>query len=213
MQDFDLSLYLVTDRGYIGERKLANVVREAVEGGVTVVQLREKNADTREFIELAQDIQMILYKYNLPLIINDRLDIAQAVEADGVHLGQHDMPVEMARDILGPEPIIGLSVENMEQLREANQKEVDYIGLSPLFVTGTKPELQHEWGLEGLKKASLESEHPIVAIGNIDSGNVGQVIQSGADGVAVVSDICAAQDPCAAAQKLWQGIQKSREDA
>ncbi len=213
MQAYDLSLYLVTDRGYIGERKLPDVVREAVRGGVTVVQLREKNANTREFIELAQDLQMILYKYNIPLIINDRLDIAQAVEAEGVHLGQHDMPVEMARDILGPEPIIGLSVENMEQLREANCREVDYIGLSPLFVTGTKPELQHEWGLNGLKKASQESEHPIVAIGNINSENVGKVIQSGAKGVAVVSDICAAQNPRAAARKLWNGIQKSREEA
>lgn len=212
MHKYDLSLYLVTDRGYIGNRKLVKVVQQAVAGGVTAVQLREKNCSTREFIKLGQEIKSRLKNKNIPLIINDRIDIALAIQADGVHLGQEDMPVKMARDILGNDYLIGLSVENMNHIKKAEQLDVDYLGLSPLFVTKTKPELKQEWGLDGLKRARNNSSHPIVAIGNINSGNAAKVIGSGADGIAVVSAICAADDPKRAANQLSTQIRKARTD-
>jgi len=203
---FDFSLYLVTDRGYSGDRQLRNIVARAVEGGVTTVQLREKDCSTREFIRLAKQLQNVLRDKNIPLIINDRLDVAMAVQAEGVHLGQNDMPVEVARKILGNNYIIGLSVENMEQLEEAEKMDVDYLGLSPLFTTETKPELKHEWGLKGLQRARQNSSHKIVAIGNIDANNARAVIKSGADGIAVVSAICAAANPQKAAAELSNQI-------
>ena len=210
--NIDYSLYLVTDRGYIGERKLSNVIKESVEGGVTIVQLREKESLTREFIDRAHEIQTVLKKHNIPLIINDRIDVAMAVQADGVHLGQDDMPVELARNILGQDFLIGLSVENMEDIREAENMDVDYLGLSPLFTTATKPELKNEWGLEGLQKARKSSSHKIVAIGNIDSGNAADVIRSGADGIAVVSAICASENPKKAASNLSHAIAKGKQN-
>jgi len=210
MLDYDLSLYLVTDRGYIGDRNLRDVVYQAVKGGVTMVQLREKEASTREFIELAQGLKKILQDKNVPLIINDRIDVALAVKADGVHLGQEDMPVELARKIMGDDYLIGLSIENMDQLRETENLHIDYIGLSPLFTTETKPELKHEWGFQGLRQAAGISSHKIVAIGNIDADNAAEVIKSGADGVAVVSAICASSDPEKAAKAIAQKIEKAK---
>jgi len=212
MLDYDLSLYLVTDRGYIGDRNLRDVVDQAVKGGVTIVQLREKEVSTREFIELALNIKNDLKSKKIPLIINDRVDVAMAVKADGVHLGQEDMPVELAREIMGEDYIIGLSIENMDQLREAENKDIDYIGLSPLFVTETKPELNHQWGLKGLQQAARETSHKIVAIGNIDADNAARVIQSGARGVAVVSAICASSDPQAAAKSISKEIRKAKAE-
>ena len=210
MLDYDLSLYLVTDRGYIGDRNLREVVNQAVKGGVTMVQLREKEASTRGFIELAQGLKKILQDKNVPLIINDRIDVAMAVKADGVHLGQEDMPVELARKIMGDDYLIGLSIENMDQLRETENLHIDYIGLSPLFTTETKPELKHEWGIQGLRQAAGISSHKIVAIGNIDANNAAEVIKSGADGVAVVSAICASSDPEKAAKAIAQKIEKAK---
>ena len=212
MQNYDLSLYLVTDRGYLNKLTLAELVEEAIAGGVTAIQLREKKCSTREFIEQAQQINKIVQDKNIPLIINDRIDIALAINAAGVHLGQNDMPVKIARKILGRDSIIGFSVENMAQLEEAQNMDVDYLGLSPLFTTQTKPELKKEWGIEGLKMASNKSSHKIVAIGRIDDNNAAKVIKSGADGIAVVSAICADQNPREAAAKLLKEIQNAREN-
>lgn len=125
---FDPSLYLVTDRALSLGRDLEWIVTESVRGGVTMVQLREKDCSTREFVTLGQRLKTILSKFQVPLIINDRIDVALAIQADGVHLGQTDMPYAIARQLLGPDKIIGLSVENFEQIKEANLLDVDYIG-------------------------------------------------------------------------------------
>lgn len=197
-----LRLYLVTDRPLSLGRDIAWVVEEAVKGGATMVQLREKDIDTREFIELACRLQPILKSNGVPLIINDRVDVALAVDADGVHIGQSDMPYEIARRLLGPDKIIGLSVENMDEVREANSLDVDYIGVSPVYATATKTDTAPPFGLEGLREAVRLSKHPAVAIGGMNARTAADALATGVDGIAVVSAICSAQDPQEAARYL-----------
>ncbi len=205
----DLSLYLVTDRSMLRDYSLTDLVRQATENGVTAVQLREKKALTREFIQLALDLKKILDPLHIPLIINDRVDIALAVDASGVHLGQHDMPVSLARNLLGDDKIIGLSVESDVDVENADALDVDYLGVSPIFQTPTKSDTVAEWGLEGLKKVSLASRYPLVAIGGINHENAERVMQNGADGVAVVSAICASENPGKAASELRDSVEKA----
>ena len=197
-----LKLYLVTDRDLSLGRSLEEVVCEAVAGGVTIVQLREKDAATGEFVELARRLMAILKPLGVPLIINDRVDVALAVDADGVHIGQSDMSYADARRLLGPDKIIGLSVENFEDLEAANALDVDYIGISPVYGTPTKTDTAEPFGLEGLRKAVQMSVHPTVAIGGMNASTVQDVMAAGTDGVAVVSAICSAPSPRAAAAEL-----------
>jgi thiamine-phosphate pyrophosphorylase len=206
---FDLSLYLVTDRRMTTNLSLPALIKKAVAGGVTVIQLREKECPTKEFFELALEVKKVIPP-EIPLIINDRLDIALAAGADGVHLGQADLPVEVARKLLGPKAIIGLSVENFEQLQEAKNLPVDYLAISPVFPTPTKTDTGPAWGLEGLAQARRLTGRPLVAIGGINETNAFQVIQAGADGIAVVSAICASPDPEQASKKLRQIIEQAR---
>ena len=201
-----LKLYLVTDRDLSLGRSLEEVVSEAVAGGVTIVQLREKDAPTGEFVDLARRLMAQLKPLGIPLIINDRIDVALAVDADGVHIGQSDMRYEDARRLLGPDKIIGLSVENMDDLLEANRLDVDYIGISPVYGTPTKIDTAEPFGLEGLRKAIAMSVHPTVAIGGMNASTIGEVIKAGTDGVAVVSAICSASSPRAAAKELSEII-------
>ena len=204
-----LKLYLVTDRSLSSGRSLEEVVSEAVAGGVTMVQLREKDASTGEFVELAFRLKEILKPYNVPLIINDRVDVALAVDAEGLHIGQSDMPYEIARILLGPDKIIGLSVENMDDLLEANRLDVDYVGISPVYGTPTKTDTAEPFGLEGLRRAVALSDHPTVAIGGMNAGTIADVIAAGTDGVAVVSAICSADSPRSAAKELLEIIDRS----
>jgi thiamine-phosphate pyrophosphorylase len=203
-------VYLVTDRTLIAGKSLEDTILQAVNGGVSVVQLREKEVSTRCFIEEAQRIKPLLAPYKVPLIINDRVDVALAVEADGVHIGQEDMPYPLTRKLLGKKAIIGLSVETMEQVLEAESYDVDYLGVSAIFATPTKTDTKHIWGIEGLRDIRKISRHPLVAIGGINASNAAEVIQAGADSVAVVSAICAAPDPQKAAQKLYQIFQNNQ---
>ena len=173
-----------------------------------MVQLREKNCTTLYFVNLAILIKKLLVSYHIPLIINDRLDVALASEADGLHIGQEDMPCFIARKILGKDKIIGLSVENIDQAKEANIFDVDYIGLSPVFVTGTKPELANALGLEGIRKIASFSKHCMVAIGGINAKNAAEILKAGANGLAVVSAIVSADDPMKAAREIRQEIDK-----
>ncbi len=194
-------LYLVTD----DQQDLATlkrVVRKAVEGGVTMVQVREKHGDVRAFIERAQAVKDILKDTNVPLIINDRVDVALAVDADGVHLGQSDMPATIARELIGPNKILGLSIENEEQLAEADSLPIDYIGLSAIFATPTKTNTKKFWGIDGLKMALETTSLPIVAIGGINESNIPQLSATGVHGLALVSAICHAEDPKAASEYL-----------
>jgi thiamine-phosphate pyrophosphorylase len=188
-------LYFVTDRDLCGEKPLDEVVRQSVMGGASCVQLREKDLSTRAFIDEALRIKTILAPFRVPLIINDRVDVALAVGADGVHVGQDDMPYETARKLMGPDALIGLSVETWADVERAENLDVDYLGVSPVFDTPTKTDTKGSWGLDGLARIRAYSRHPLVAIGGLNSANVKAVIEAGADSIAVVSAICAAADP------------------
>lgn len=203
-----LKLYLVTDRPLSLGRDIEEIVREAVEGGVTMVQLREKECPTGEFVALAKRLKALLAPLGVPLIINDRVDVALAVDADGVHIGQSDMPYEVARRLLGKEKIIGLSVENFSDLEVANTLDVDYVGISPVYGTPTKSDTAEPFGLEGLRRAVEMSVHPTVAIGGMNAQTIGEVMATGTDGVAVVSAICTAPSPRKATEELL-GVIKS----
>jgi thiamine-phosphate pyrophosphorylase len=195
-------IYLVTDRGLCRNRKLEDVVLQAVQGGVAYVQLREKDISTRLFVEEAIAIKKILKPHSVPLIINDRIDVALACDAEGVHIGQDDMPYAIARKMMGAKAIIGLSVEDWKDVEECQKLDVDYIGVSPIFTTPTKTDTKGTWGLDGLVKIKTFSRHPLVAIGGINESNARAVLETGADCLAVVSAICAAAHPAAATNKL-----------
>ncbi len=197
-------LYLVTDRELCRGRPLTEIVRQAVEGGVAYVQLREKGLSFRDFVDEAREIKKLLEAYHVPLIINDRVDVALACGAAGVHLGQSDIPFPAARAALGEEAIIGLSVETWPDVEVAEKVDVSYIAASPVFATPTKTDTKEPWGLEGLKKIKKFSRHPIVAIGGVNEKNISAVVEAGADCVAVVSAICAADNPLSAARRLSQ---------
>ena len=194
-------LYLVTD----DQQDLAtliHVVSEAVKGGVTMVQLREKQGDIRAFIERASAVKAVLAGTGVPLIINDRVDVALAVDADGVHLGQSDMPAAIARRLIGPDKILGLSIETEQQLEESQHLALDYIGLSAIFATPTKTDTSMHWGVDGLIDTLQKTSLPVVAIGGINQGNIREVAATGVHGIALVSAICHADDPCLAARSF-----------
>jgi thiamine-phosphate pyrophosphorylase len=208
-QKIQYSLYLVTD-STLAKMSLPEVVKKAVAGGITCVQIREKSADTRKFIEIAAAIKNILAGSSVPLIINDRVDIALAVKADGVHLGQSDMPFEMARRICGSDMIIGISAESVNNAVEAERNGADYIAVSPVFSTPTKTNTAKPLGLDGIKNIKKLVKLPVIGIGGINLSNAASVIKSGADGIAVVSSIMATDDPEKAARELKAAIQLER---
>lgn len=202
MNKKQLRLYLVTDRDAAKGRDMVGMVRQAVAGGVSMVQLREKTACTRDFVELGQRLAEVLRPLGVPLLVNDRIDVALAIGADGVHIGQSDMPYDMARQILGPDKIIGLSVESLDDVRSANALDVDYVGVSPVFSTPTKTDTRRPFGLDGLRQAVALSVHPTVAIGGMNSQTADSVMRCGTDGIAVVSAIVGAEDPMLASCEL-----------
>lgn len=210
MKSFDLSLYLVTDSDLAASRSLEDIVTQAVAGGVTIVQLREKDLATGEFVARARRLKAALAPYGVPLVINDRIDVALAADADGVHIGQSDMSYQDARRLMGDDKIIGLSVESLDEVLEANALDVDYIGISPLHSTPTKSDTAEPFGIDGCSEAVCRSMHPTVAIGGINLSNVEQAMDCGVDGVAVVSAIICAEDPRAASQQLREKIEHSR---
>jgi thiamine-phosphate pyrophosphorylase len=206
----DFGLYLVTDRVLSGGRPLEKIVRESVAGGVSVVQLREKNVGTREFLDQAFVLRQVASELGIPLIINDRVDIALACGADGVHLGQEDMPCAFARRIVGGDMTIGVSVSTADEALEAEADGADYLGVGPLFATATKPDAQPATGIGVLRAIRRAVRVPLVGIGGITETNAGAVISAGADGVAVVSAIIASPDPGAAARAIRSAIDEIR---
>jgi len=192
-------------------RSTLDIVRAAVEGGVTCVQLREKECSTREFIEQALVVRDFLKDRGVPLIINDRVDVALAVAADGVHLGQTDMPLTSAQKIVGDSMIIGISAESLADAVEAERNGADYLGVSPIYATPTKIDTAAPLGLEGLRAIREAVKLPLVAIGGLNRDNAAAVIRSGGDGVAVVSAIVAAGNPADAARRLKQIIEEARK--
>ena len=210
MGAIDYTLYLVTDRSLARGRTSVEIVREAVAGGATCVQLREKNCGTREFLEEARAFQAALRGTGVPLVVNDRVDVALAVDADGVHLGQQDMALADARRLGPPGWIIGVSAECVEDAIRAEREGADYIGVSPVFATPTKTDAALPLGLEGLRQMRAAVKIPLVAIGGIHAGNAREVIRAGADGLAVVSAIVSADSPREAARQLRREIEAAR---
>jgi thiamine-phosphate pyrophosphorylase len=206
MKKIDWKLYFIADFESSKEKDLIWIINEAVKGGATIVQLRVKSLSTRNFLEIGKKIFFFLKKERIPLIINDRVDIALALDADGVHLGQQDMPLQLARKILGKEKIIGISVNNVHEALEAEKGGANYIGVGPVFPTMTKPDIRTPLGIEGLRKIRKKIKIPIIAIGGINKNNVREVYSTGVNGVAVVSAIISSPDPCKSTRQLIKEI-------
>jgi thiamine-phosphate pyrophosphorylase len=195
-------LCLVTSRDLAAGRSLAEVVAAAVAGGVTMVQLREKTASTRAFIDEAAALRLLLRDRRVPLIINDRVDVALAVGADGVHVGQDDMPLDDVRRLMGSGALVGLSITDDADLARPDAAAADYLGVGPIFPQTTKPDATAALGLGGLTRLRALSTRPFMAIGGIARTNAGAAMRAGADGIAVVSAIMAAPDVLAATRVL-----------
>lgn len=203
----DWSLYLVTDRSTLAGRNLIETVRKALMGGVTVLQYREKSASTRMMVEEAGALRELCRSFNVPFVVNDRLDVAIAADADGVHLGQDDMPPHIARRILGPDKIIGLTVHNETELEDAHKMDINYVSFAPVFPTSTKPDHQSPLGIEGVKRLASLSKFPCVAIGGIKEHHLEALAGTGINGVCVVSAILGSENPQEAAKRfitLWK---------
>ncbi|SHE87775.1 thiamine-phosphate diphosphorylase [Desulfacinum infernum DSM 9756] len=206
----DWSVYLVTDSRCGEGRPLLQVVEAALRGGIGVVQYREKQAATRTMVREAEALRELCEAYGASFFVNDRIDVALAVDAHGVHLGQDDMPVPMARRLLGPERIIGVTVHNAEEIRRAQAQGADVLSIAPVFATSTKPDHQTPLGIQGLRKLAGLCERPVVAIAGITLENAADVIRAGVDGVCVVSAVMAAPDPETAARELRRRVEEAR---
>jgi thiamine-phosphate pyrophosphorylase len=198
----DLSLYFVTDAPLCAARGLVPTVLAAVKGGATIVQLRDPSAKAGALVEQGRALVAVLKPLGVPLIINDRPDVAHAVEADGVHVGQGDLPAEAARAILGPAAIVGLSITRPDEMAHVPWDMIDHLGVGPVISRGVKPDAAEPMGIEGLAHCTRLSRKPIVAIGGIDAAAAGDCIAAGADGVAAVAAIAGADDPEVAARQL-----------
>lgn len=197
----DLRLYLCTDRLLALGRPIAEALEEAVAGGVTMVQIREKDASTREFYEVALQIKEIVARHRIPLVVNDRADIALAIGADGLHLGQSDMPLAAARRLVGPGMFIGISASTPALALEAQRGGADYLGVGAVFPTDSKSDVG-VIGLAGLREVCAAVDIPVVAIGGIGPQNAAEAMGAGADGVAVISAIFSQVDIRAATRAL-----------
>lgn len=203
--EMDYRLYLVTDRELVGNKDFYESVERAICGGVTLLQLREKAISSRDFYFLAIKLKEIAERYKVPFIINDRLDIALAVNADGLHVGQSDLPVEIARKLLGPDKIIGVSAANLTEALTAEKGGADYLGVGAMFPTGTKSDARSV-SLDEIKTIKTTVKIPVVAIGGINEQNAAVVMDTGIDGLAIVSAILAKDNPELAAKKLLKII-------
>lgn len=200
MNEIDLSLYLVTDNSDDVD-KFLNTIEEGIKGGVTVVQIREKTAETLDFYNLALKVKEITTKYDVPLIINDRVDVALAIDADGVHVGQSDMPCDVTRRLIGPDKILGISAATIEEAKKAESDGADYIGTGAVFPTATKddaPSVTKEELTEIVKSINI----PVVAIGGINLDNASQLTDTGIAGLSVVSAIMSSDNPKKSSEEL-----------
>ena len=200
MKNIDLSLYLVTDNSE-NEEKFLKTIQEAILGGVSVVQIREKTAETLEFYNLALKVKEITAKYNVPLIINDRVDVALAIDADGVHVGQSDMPCDITRKLIGENKILGVSATTIEEAKKAEKDGADYIGTGAIFPTATKDDAPSVTKKD-LTDIANSINIPVVAIGGITIENAKELKDTGIAGLSVVSAIMGAENPKKASEKL-----------
>ena len=206
MGDVNWAVYVLTDRRAAGERSLIDVVRAVVRGGATAIQLRDKEASTGEMIELGRALLQITRPAGVPLIVNDRADVALAIDADGVHVGQDDMPAPLARQIIGPQRILGVSAGTIEEARQAQREGADYLGVGDVYGTPTKADAGTPIGLSGLAEIARAVSIPVVAIGGIQLDNAAATLQAGASGVAVISAVIGAPDPETAARQLRNAV-------
>ena len=200
MKTLDLSLYLVTDKSDDVEKFLMTI-EEAIKGGVSVVQIREKTADTLDFYNLALKVKEITEKHNVPLIINDRVDVALAVDAEGVHVGQSDMPCDVTRALVGPDKIVGVSAATIEEARKAESDGADYIGAGAVFPTATKDDAP-KITKKDLKEIVESISIPVVAIGGITLNNAHELNDTGIAGLSVVSAIMSSENPKKSSEEL-----------
>ena len=199
--NFDYTLYLVTDRQLMSCDSLTEAVEQAILGGCTMIQLREKELPSLEFYNQAVAVKQVTERYHIPLIINDRIDIAMAVQAAGVHIGQHDLPAATVRKVIGENMLLGVSASSIAEAIQAHQDGADYLGVGAMFPTGTKTDAESV-SMEELQKIRTAVSLPIVVIGGINKGNAGRFKPMGIDGLAVVSAIIAQSDIKAAAAEL-----------
>jgi thiamine-phosphate pyrophosphorylase len=210
----DWDVYLVTQETLSAGRSTRDIVDAAVAGGVDIVQLREKDRSARERYHLGRKLRTITREAGVPLIVNDRVDIAQAVEADGVHLGDSDLPVPAARELLGADAIIGRSVSFVEDAVAAERAGADYLGVGAVYATGSKDDIdddEYAVGPERVADIADAVDIPIVAIGGIDADNASEVVAAGADGVAVITAITRADDPERATRELGATVERGRD--
>lgn len=210
---FDLSVYLVLDPGLCGDRGMVETARLAVAGGATMVQLRDKGAGTASLVATGRALQAALAGTGAKLIVNDDVEAALAIGADGVHVGQEDTAAQTARARIGPDRILGLTVDTPREAARAEPALVDYIGCGPVFATPTKPDHKPAVGFEGLAAQIAAGRVPAVAIGGLKAGHVAAALAAGAKGVAVVSAICGQPDPAAAARALAAAVAAARAPA
>jgi thiamine-phosphate pyrophosphorylase len=202
----DWKLCFIADATAAGDRDIMSLIRRAVLGGATIIQLRSKTWSTREFLDVAFRVKGFLERRRIPLFINDRVDIALVCGAQGVHLGQSDMPAGEARRILGKRALIGISANTIAEACQAEKEGANYLGVGPVFFTSSKKEIPEVLGIEGFKAIRRKVRIPVLAIGGINAGNARSLIAVGADGIAVISAISQAADPRRAACQLKKAV-------
>lgn len=211
----DYSVYLVTQASHSADRSTPEVVRAAIDGGVSVVQLREKDVPVAERLEIGRAVKDQTDAAGVPLLVNDRVDLALALDADGVHLGDDDLPVDVARDVLGEDAILGRSVSFVEDAVAAEAAGADYLGVGAIYATGSKDDIaddEFDIGPERLGAIADAVSIPVVGIGGITADNAAPVVAAGAEGVAVITEITAADDPATATRRLAETVAGARTE-
>lgn len=207
------NLYLVTEEKLSAGRKTIDIVRDAIAGGVEIIQLRDKSLPIIDRYRFGKEIRKITLKYDVDFIVNDRIDLAVALDADGVHLGQEDLPIEIGRKILGPEKIIGISVSNVQEAKLAELGGADYLGVGSIYLTESKKveEDRRSIGLEGVTAIKNQCPLPVVAIGGLKQENCQEIIKAGADAIAVITALTQAPDVSKEARKFKETIIRAKE--
>jgi thiamine-phosphate pyrophosphorylase len=200
------NLHVLTDTELQTRYSAVELARLALLGGADVIQFRQKTGSTRQLIAVARELRRLCQEAGVTLIVNDRVDVALAAEAHGVHLGQDDFPIRLARDLLGPDRIVGGSASTADEARSCVAEGADYVGFGPVYPTSSKPDAGTAAGLEGLRSVTSAVPVPVIAIGGLDAGKTPQVIRSGAHGIAVISAVCCQDDPADAARALRRAL-------
>ena len=211
MKNLDTTMYFITDSTFCGEEEFLRRVEEACKGGATLVQLREKDRTTREYIALAEEVHEITKRYNIPLIIDDRVDVALAINAEGVHVGQSDMPVKIARQLMGNDKIVGATAKTVPQAVEAYEQGADYLGVGAIYPTTTKVKTVLT-SVDTLKQIAKAVPIKVNAIGGLNKDNIHVLKDSGIDGICAVSAIMKADNPCVAAKELREAFNELQQN-